>query len=119
LIASVIIYPHRIIHRAIFIIQLIAIQIKLHRAGLMLFLIEFLFMNSPIKAQAKGPRIIHRIHQNSQITVHIHAHQVQYLLHPNFFVARIGRKLSIIITAIMIINQRIRKSVENGLPHIK
>jgi hypothetical protein len=85
----------------------------------MLFFIEFLFMNSPIKAQAKGPRIIHRIHQNSQITVHIHAHQVQYLLHPNFFVARTGRKLSITITAIMIINQRIRKSVENGLPHIK
>ena len=86
-----IIYPHKIIHRAIFIIQLIAIQIKLPNAGLILFLIEFFLRYSQTNAHINGQNNTHNIPQNNPTIVQIAAHRVQYLLPPNFFVAKTGR----------------------------
>ena len=77
LIDSMTIYPQRIIHRAIFIIQLIAIQIKLQSAGFKLFLIESLFIYSPINAPINGQKIIHRIPPANPTIVQIAAHRVQ------------------------------------------
>jgi hypothetical protein len=82
-------------------------------------LIEFLFIYSPINAPINGQSRIPRIHPISQTIVQIAAHRVQCFDHPNFFVVRIGKKLSIMMTAIMIINRITKNSVENGLPHIK
>ena len=114
-----IIYPQRIIHRAIFIIQLIAIPIKLQRAGFILSLIEFLWRYSHINAQIKGHNTIPRIPQAIPIIVQIPAHQAPFFVPQSFFVASTGRQLSIIITATIMINRIIKNSVENGLQHIK
>jgi hypothetical protein len=67
----------------------------------------------------KGQIIIPRIHQVNQTTVQIPAHHAPDFVPPNFFVASIGKKLSITITITIMINRTIKNSVENGLQHIK